>query len=141
MNPENRIDCDELDFHYSPNGVICLWGDQPFTGVGVELYPDGSLQAESVFRKGIDTQAGSIWYPAGQIKRRSVADEVPHTLHVTEWYENGTLKSHTTYEHGVKIAEQSWDAHGIQLTDLRITEHDEYYTILRLYRAKNSPPP
>ena len=139
MGIKNRVDYHELDFHYSSNGVLCVWEGQPFTGVGVELYPDGSLQAESVFRKGLDTQAGSLWYPMGQIKRRSVADEAHHTLHVTEWHENGTLKSQTTYEHGVKIAEQSWDAHGVQLTELRITEHDEYYTILQLHRAKNSP--
>jgi antitoxin component YwqK of YwqJK toxin-antitoxin module len=93
MISENRVDYEELDFEYTPNGVLCLWQDQPFTGVGVELYPDGSLRAESVFREGIDTQANSLWYPTGQIKRRSVADDVHHTLHVSEWHENGTLKS------------------------------------------------
>lgn len=139
MTTLNRVDYDELDFDYSSNGVLCLWQDQPFTGVGVELYPDGSLRAESVFRKGIDTQASSLWYPTGQLKRRSVADDAHHTLQVTEWHENGTLKSHTTYEHGVKIAEQSWDTQGVQLTDSRITEQDEYYNILQLHRAKNNP--
>lgn len=140
MTAPNRVEYDELDFDYSPDGVLCLWQDQLFTGVGVELYPDGTLQAESVFRNGIDTQAGSLWYPTGQLKRRSVADDEHHTLLVTEWHENGTPKSRTTYEYGVKTAEQSWDEQGVQLTDVRITEHDEYYPILQLHRAKNTPP-
>lgn len=139
MTTLNRVDYDELDFDYSSDGVLCLWQERPFTGVGVELYPDGSIRAESVFRRGIDTQAGSLWYPTGQIKRRSVTDDADHTLQVTEWHENGTLKSRTTYEHGIKVAEQSWDAQGALLTDLRITEHDEYYNLLQLHRANNSP--
>ena len=135
-----QVDYNELDFDYSPNGVLCWWQGQPFTGIGVELYLDGSLRAESVFRNGFDTQAGSLWYPAGQIKRRSVADDAHHMLQVTEWHENGTIKSQTTYEHGIRIAEQSWDAHGLQLTNSQLTEHDEFYSILQLHRAENSPP-
>jgi|GEM_PF-3919915 len=140
MITPTRVDYDELDFDYSAEGVQCLWQDQPFTGVGVELYPDGTLRAESVFRNGLDTKAGSLWYATGQVQRRAVADEARHTLHVTEWYENGSPQSQTTYEFGVKTAEQRWDAQGTLLTDFRITEHDEYYETLLLYRAGNSTP-
>ena len=78
-----------------------------------------------------------LWYPTGQTQRRTEADEVKQQLQVTEWHENGVLKSHTTYEHGVKIAEQRWDDKGAQLTDFRISEHDEYYNTLLLHRAKS----
>jgi antitoxin component YwqK of YwqJK toxin-antitoxin module len=138
MNPQNPVDYDELDFDYSPNGVLCLWQGQPFTGVGIERYADGTLQAESIFRNGFDTQAGRLWYPTGQVQRDAVADDAHHTLLITKWHGNGTLKSQTTYEHGVKIAEQSWDTHGTQLSKFGITEHDEYYSILQRYRVGNS---
>lgn len=66
----SKADCNDLDFDYSPDGVLCLRQDQPFTGVGIEQYPDGCLRAESVFRNGLDTQADSLLYPTGQLKRR-----------------------------------------------------------------------
>jgi antitoxin component YwqK of YwqJK toxin-antitoxin module len=137
MNPQNRVEYDKLDFDYSPNGVLCLWQGQPFTGVGIERYADGAIQAESIFRSGFDTQAGRLWYPTGQVQRDAVADDTHHTQRVTEWHENDTLKSHTTYEHGVKIAEQSWDTQGEQISKFGITE-DEYHSILQQYRAGNS---
>ncbi|UOQ72682.1 toxin-antitoxin system YwqK family antitoxin [Hymenobacter cellulosilyticus] len=139
MATPNRVDYDELDFDYSPDGVLCLWEGQPFTGVGVELYPDGTLQAESLFRNGIDTRIGSLWYVTGQLRRRATANEANHTMQVTEWYENGKLKSQTTYEHGIKTAEQSWNEQGDLLTDFHLTEQDEYYPALLRYREGNHP--
>jgi antitoxin component YwqK of YwqJK toxin-antitoxin module len=134
----NRVDYDELDFEYSAEGVLCLWQEQPFTGVGVEQYPDGSPRAESVFENGVDTQTGKEWYPSGQLKKHTVAIAEPRRLQVTKWYENGALKSRTTYEAGIKVAEQGWNEEGALIVDFLITEQDKFYPNLLLRRAGQS---
>jgi len=113
----NRVDYDELDFEYSAEGVLCLWQGQSFTGVGVELHPDGSPRAESIFENGVDTQTGKEWYPSGQLKKHAAAGADPSRLEVTEWHENGI-----TYEAGIKVAEQGWDKEGSLTIDLLLTE-------------------
>jgi antitoxin component YwqK of YwqJK toxin-antitoxin module len=70
----------------------------------VEQYSDGSPRAEAVFENGVDTQTGKEWYPSGQLKKHAIAK--PSHLEVTEWYESGALKCRTTYEAGIKVAEQ-----------------------------------
>ena len=126
-----RVDVRDIewrDYCYYVDGV-------PFTGIGVEYYPDGRLRCEMSFENGIHQGQSRDWYPSGTMMQQ--ADYRHNTLHgeLTEWTESGRLIRRETYEFGICTANQGWDDDGNLVSEFRLTEDDPHYSILRMFRV------
>lgn len=112
-----RVDFEELDFG---EDQLVVWKDQPFTGVAVELFPDGKPCSEVPFLNGLRHGVLRAWYPSGQLK------EEKHL-----WY--GGL-------HGYA---RVWNEQGGLIMDWHLGPQDSLYGTLEICRKKwgRSAPP
>jgi antitoxin component YwqK of YwqJK toxin-antitoxin module len=94
MNEQQEVDPDTLD---CVNGVFFLNG-QPFTGMGLQRYSDGSKRDEVPFLDGREHGVARSWYRDGRL-----AGETTYVRGVKhgprrEWFENGLLRSEELFE-------------------------------------------
>ena len=98
--------------------VLCLAGEEPFTGTAAEYYDNGQLALTKEFVNGVLNGKTAEWYADGQVKmevrlKNGVLIGDYNTWysngqkHLTLTYVNGTLNGVNTlwYDNGVKKAE------------------------------------
>jgi antitoxin component YwqK of YwqJK toxin-antitoxin module len=130
-----RVDFDDLELVVSDDQYM-YWKGQPFTGIAVEFFPDGTLRSEVHHVNGIEHGPSREWYPSGQLKDE--ASLWHGGLHGYEriWDEQGRLRSERIGELGIAIAEKRWDEQGRLLRDWHIGPKDSLYDILQIKRKK-----
>ena len=91
-----RVDMDEIDFEQG----WALYKGILFTGVGFELWPNGTLRWEMPYLDGYPYGTEREWYPSGQLK--SQCEIVGGVVHGTmrEWAEDGRLIIEAVYDRG-----------------------------------------
>ena len=91
---------DERKVKYDPDlGVYCYHGE-PFTGVSIQRYSDGSLDSLVHLVDGVAHGVTVSWRLNGQIALyREMAHDVRHGLSI-EWAEDGTKLSEANYHDG-----------------------------------------
>ncbi len=73
------------------NGVLVL-EDQPFTGKLVNKFPNGNLQSEVFYKKGLKEGKERQWYADGKLNVERFYDRGIKTGIHKSWWENGSLK-------------------------------------------------
>jgi antitoxin component YwqK of YwqJK toxin-antitoxin module len=94
MAEQQEVDPDTLEY---VNGMFLL-GGQPFTGLGVQRFPDGSKRDEVPFVDGREHGVARSWYRDGRL-----AGETTYVRGVKhgprrEWFEDGSLRSEELIE-------------------------------------------
>jgi MORN repeat variant len=133
MTDMPRVDWEELELG---DDQLIFWKDQPFTGVAVEFFPDGTLWSEVPHLKGVRHGVTRQWYPSGKLR-----DEISywegglHGYHRV-WDEQGRLVSEDLGEIGIGIAEKRWDEQGRLIKDWHIGPSDSLWITLLIKRKK-----
>src|SRR5579864_6641377 len=74
-----------------------LWYRQaetnPFTGIMLDVYPEGAIMARSVISNGLPNGLYEVWYTNGQIQLRQNFANGLSDGRKQEFYENGAKKS------------------------------------------------
>ncbi|PTL79682.1 toxin-antitoxin system YwqK family antitoxin [Vitiosangium sp. GDMCC 1.1324] len=130
-----RVHFDELELVVSDDQYM-FWKGQPFTGIAVEFFPDGTLQSEVPHVDGIEHGLVRVWRPSGQLCKEE--NLWYGGLHGYErmWDEQGRLISERIGELGIAIAEKRWDEQGRLTRDWHIGPKDNLYDILQIKRRK-----
>ena len=108
LSEENQTNLVRLDNRWCQVGHT-----NPFTGIMLEFYPDGSPQSRSVVSNGLLTGLSTCWYTNGQLQvRESFKEGVSDGLR-EKWYENGAKQSQASIVAGKIIGTfQSWYKNG-----------------------------
>lgn len=128
-----RVDFEDLDLG---DNQLITWKGQPFTGIAVEFFPDGTLCSEAPHLDGIEHGLKRAWYPSGQLRKEASLWYGNLHGHLRKWDEQGRLISEMIGEVGVGTAERQWDEQGRLLRDWHIDPMDDMYEILLLCRKK-----
>jgi antitoxin component YwqK of YwqJK toxin-antitoxin module len=122
-----RVPHDSLD--YPGDGYYYL-DDEPFTGLGVSHYEDGSLKSEIEFKDGLKSGLERHWFASGKL--HSEAEMRRSVVHGKErvWYSSGQLKEEGDYEHGVTLRRKEWDEDGDLVEEYELKETDSDYSLL-----------
>ncbi|QDU23955.1 toxin-antitoxin system YwqK family antitoxin [Urbifossiella limnaea] len=115
---ENDLELDE---------DMLLLAGVPFSGVGFDLYEDGSLRSESPFRDGFRDGLCREWHPNGRLRCEWIAAQGTITGVKTEWHPGGALKAVGQYEYGVEIESREWDDAGDLISYWQIDEKSAIY--------------
>jgi hypothetical protein len=133
MTDMPRVDFEDLDLG---DNQLITWKGQPFTGVAVEFFPDGTLCSEVPHLDGVRHGLVRAWYPAGQLRKEANLWQGGLHGYKREWDEQGRLISEMIGEIGIGISEKKWDAQGRLLRDWRISPKDSLYSTLQIKREK-----
>ncbi|WP_158502004.1 toxin-antitoxin system YwqK family antitoxin [Vitiosangium sp. GDMCC 1.1324] len=133
---------DELELVVSDDQYM-FWKGQPFTGIAVEFFPDGTLQSEVPHVNGIRHGLVRAWHPSGQLRKESNLWYGGLHGYRREWDEQGHLVAEVLGELGIAIAEKRWDEQGRLIKDWHISPTDNLYSTLQICRKKwgQSAPP
>ncbi|MFC3120027.1 toxin-antitoxin system YwqK family antitoxin [Agaribacter flavus] len=96
----------ERELEYS--GDVRLLGEVPFTGISYEVYPDGQLEQETIYKDGLPEGLQREWYSNGRLRKESDVSRGLGATKVTSWYESGNLRSISIYESGVRLEYKEW---------------------------------
>jgi hypothetical protein len=128
-----RVDNDELE--WSTDGTHVLWKERPFTGVGLERWPDGSPFREIEYVNGLKQGCFRQWFPSGRLRREEYMDrDVCHGLS-REWLDSGVLVREADYEFGIKLREVVRDSSGATIKEFVLSKEDPAYQTLELFRG------
>ncbi|PTL78335.1 toxin-antitoxin system YwqK family antitoxin [Vitiosangium sp. GDMCC 1.1324] len=135
-----RVDFEELDIGHEQ---LIVWRGQPFTGVAVEFFPDGTLCSEVPHLNGVRHGLVRAWHPSGQLRKEANLWQGGLHGYLHEWDEQGRLISEERGELGIGVAEKRWDEQGRLIKDWHISPEDNLYGILQIKRKKygQSAPP
>jgi hypothetical protein len=130
----NVVDFDALAPGDCADGRAYLDGAL-FTGLAVELFPDGSRWTETEFVEGQMQGPSRRWYPSGQLEfeQRHWAGSAHGVLR--RWSEQGLLLARETFELGIRVREERWDPAGNQVLSWTIGPADRQFTLLGRFRA------
>jgi antitoxin component YwqK of YwqJK toxin-antitoxin module len=126
-----RVDLQRLevdDYTYYLDG-------RPFTGVGYENRPDGTLWGEQAFSIGLPDGPSRTWYENGQLKSETNYKLALADGSSREWYSSGQLKSQTLLELGIALERRKWDETGAVTEQWRIREDSDDFRELQKRRA------
>ncbi len=135
MTDMPRVDFDELELVVRDDQYM-FWKGQPFTGVAVEFFPDGTLRSEVYHVDGVEHGPKREWYPSGQIQDEATIWHGGLHGYKRIWDEQGRLISEELGELGIGIAEKRWDEQGRLIRDWHISPKDSLYEILLIKREK-----
>jgi hypothetical protein len=130
-----RVASSELE--PSDNGEQLLWKGQPFTGIEVEVWPDGSPFSEAQYANGVLNGTSKKWFRSGELHLQEELRDGSLHGSVREWAESGRLVREATYEYGIKLRESRWDADGRRV-DFVLREPDPNFAILTALRRQDS---
>jgi antitoxin component YwqK of YwqJK toxin-antitoxin module len=124
--PQNSLD-------YPGDGYYYL-DDEPFTGVAVSLYEDGSPKSETEFKNGLKWGLERHWFAVDKL--RYEAELQRGVVHGKErvWYPDGQLKEEGDYEFGITLRRKKWDEDGNLVEDFELKETDSNYNLLQTLR-------
>jgi hypothetical protein len=128
-----RVDFEELDLG---DDQLIVWKGQPFTGIAVEVFPDGTLRGEVPHLEGVRHGWVREWYLSGQLKYEANLWHGGVHGYMREWDEQGRLITEMIGELGIRIAEKRWDEQGRLIRDWHIGPKDNLYEILQIKREK-----
>ena len=129
-----RVKEEELDC--TPDGLTCLWQEEPFTGVSYDLTPDQHLWSELEYLNGLQTGIGREYYPSGQMKTETTYQNGSKHGQEREWFENGQLCRQADYEHAILLRERIWNMYNNLERDYVISEQQPNYSLLLLLRER-----
>src|SRR5215467_12546606 len=124
---------DSLD--YPGDGYYYL-DDEPFTGVAVSLYKDGSVKSEIEYKQGLKWGLERHWFASSKLEAETEMQR--GVVHGKErvWYADGQLKEEGEYEHGVTLKRKEWNEKGELVDDYELKETDPDYSLLQRLRDK-----
>ena len=128
-----RVHFDELELVVG-DGQYMFWKGQPFTGMAVEFFPDGTLQSEVQHLNGLEHGLKRAWYPSGKLQDEATLWYGGLHGYKRIWDEQGRLVSEELGELGIGIAEKQWDEQGRLIKDWRIGPKDSLYNTLQIKR-------
>jgi hypothetical protein len=128
-----RVDFDDLDLG---DNQLITWKDQPFTGIAVEFFPNGTLCSEVPHLDGVRHGLLRAWYPSGQLREEASLWQGGVHGYKREWDEQGRLISEMIGELGIRTAEKTLDDQGRLIRDWHIGPNDDMYEILQIKREK-----
>lgn len=124
--------------------------DQPFTGMGYDLAPEGWVRSEREYRDGSPDGMSRCWYAPGRLEAETMyGGGLFHGLRRT-WHENELIASEGWFEHGVCLRRKKWNEDGNITEDFQLQESDPLFKILLVQRQayekwkaarKNGEPP
>lgn len=127
-----RIDLEQLDFderHWILNG-------SPYSGDAYINYPDGILEREFSIDHGIKHGPCRMFYPDGQLRKQFNLRQGAAHGEGREWYSNGQLRSAGSYEFGVELQYDEWDAIGKLIESRRIDKESELMKYVETMRER-----
>lgn len=131
-----RIAHDELEYD---GDIVCFEGS-PFTGISVELFKDGSKQAEYEYKNGFKNNECKNWYPNGVLRERLFfRHRVAHGVH-QEFYKSGAKKAESTFEWGIELERITWSEKGDILEHWKLdptSDEDQYNLWVERTRQSN----
>jgi hypothetical protein len=133
MTDMPRVDFEDLDLG---DNQLITWKDQPFTGIAVEFFPNGTLCSEVPHLDGVRHGLLRAWYPSGQLREEASLWQGGVHGYKREWDEQGRLISEMIGELGIRTAEKTWDDQGRLIRDWHIGPNDDMYEILQIKREK-----
>jgi hypothetical protein len=135
MTDAPRVDFDELELVVSDEQYM-FWRGQPFTGIAVEFFPDGTLCGEVPYVNGIEHGLVRAWHPSGQLMEEKNLWYGGLHGYARMWDEQGRLISEELGELGIGIAEKRWDEQGRLIMDWQMGPKDNLYDILQIKRRR-----
>jgi hypothetical protein len=97
---------------YDPGFGHTCYNGEPFTGVSILRYPDGSLRSIVQYVNGLGQGVAVIWHPNGQLRTyREVESDVLHGVEI-QWAPDGQKSSEERYIHGRRANRQTPDEAG-----------------------------
>jgi antitoxin component YwqK of YwqJK toxin-antitoxin module len=98
--PEKVIEIPREELALRNGRLFRINETSPFTGIMIEVHPDGSLKSRSFVAEGLLEGVSEGWYTNGVIQvRENFKQGISHGLR-TKWHENGKLMSESTIEQG-----------------------------------------
>ena len=122
------------------DGDWTIYKGEPLTGIEYNNFPDGRLEAECSYIKGIISGPCREWYPNGQIKLEAeYLNWCKHGL-MKKFFESGHLKSCGFYEFDIEIKYEEFNEKGDIIVSREINlESDDYCKLLERRKVhKNS---
>ena len=131
------IDLNSSDVWYEGDAITL--NDNLYTGIGYELFNNGSIKYVAFYKDGFAYGSSKELYDNGQIKEET---ELLHgQVNGTQkcWYPNGKVKSISKYEYGIEVEYREWDENGNLLTSRVIDQDDpnSWYPYLLKLREQN----
>lgn len=127
------------NLEYTDEGIYTYQGI-PFCGFGIEYYENGQLQSEISYRDGIENGITREWFSNGQLECENQIVNGGKHGRCQEWFESGRLKNDSLYEFGILTKKKQWDETGKLVQEFEISEHDNLYSTLLLFRETNKMP-
>ena len=120
---DSSLDVDRVLFDESylkgnkNNPFICVEGNRAYTGVLIQLHPNGELAGEFYVKEGRRDGLQRTWYKNGQLwSECSFSNGKKNGLY-RQWYETGELKSEVLIINGSIEESKFWDKSGVELDE------------------------
>ena len=133
MTDMPRVDFDELDLG---DEQLITWKGQPFTGVAIEFFPDGTLCSEVPHLDGVRHGLVRAWHRSGQLMEEKSLRHGGLHGYAREWDAQGRLISERIGEFGIETSERRWDEQGRLIKEWHISPNDSLYSTLQICRKK-----
>ena len=106
--PAVRVNYDDLEL----DDQLALYEGEPFTGVVFSLHPDGRLESEGGYDRGLPDGEQREWYRNGQLLQRSIAVRGRGSNETWSWYPDGRMRSHRRDEGQKPAVLEAWNEDG-----------------------------
>ncbi len=83
-----------------------------FTGMAIEIWPNGQEKAESEYRDGKKHGRSVNWYVNGQKMAESLWRDGQREGKAIVWYNNGQKREEGEYRNGIIISRKKWTPSG-----------------------------
>jgi antitoxin component YwqK of YwqJK toxin-antitoxin module len=122
------LDCDE-------DGVLFYRGEA-FTGIAVDFWPNGQLEAEQYYEQGTEYGLMRSWHDNGVLSFEATLSAACVEGIGREWHRNGQLKKEYEVEEAIYLWRKEWDEQGVLVRDYVLTEDHPQYEWLQLRRER-----
>lgn len=127
-----RIDLEQLDF----DEYHWILNESPYSGEAYLNFPDGTLEKEFSIESGIPHGPCRVFYPNGQLRKQlNLRYDAAHG-ECREWYSSGQLRSVGSYEFGIELQYDEWDATGKLIESRRIDKESELMKYVETKRER-----
>jgi antitoxin component YwqK of YwqJK toxin-antitoxin module len=129
-----RVDYACLDVAIDGSQATLFHG-QPFTGVAVEVHPNGAVLSETEFADGFPFGMERSWYPTGVLSEELRTERGAYEGPLRRWSEDGVLVEEREYERGIVVRSRRYRSDGTLEVETELGPDESDYAILLQRRA------
>jgi antitoxin component YwqK of YwqJK toxin-antitoxin module len=124
----NKVDDKYLTYD---DDLRTLHEGKPFTGIGIEYWPNGAKAAEMSYVYGIWDGPALVWHDDGTLKAEAFYKQGYLQGIAREWHQNGQLKREEEVDNAIELWSKEWDEHGNLVKEYTYTESPNYERLER----------